>query len=136
MDQLSKGRIRSWAEAIRAALSQAQNRQPVLFQVVFDDGTLTQITAAPFPCIGGEVAAPPSSAGATDTELAILRVLQAADKPLKKATIASRGNLVFNSYFEQTVTKLVKKGTVLPVDKCWYWLGSKPLPQDRPTLGS
>jgi len=135
VDQPSKGRIRSWAEAIRAALSQAQNRQPVLFQVVFDDGTLTQITAAPFPSIGGDEA-PPSSAGATDIELAILRVLQAAEKPLKKATIASRGNLAFNSYFKHTVTRLVKKGTVLPVDKCWYWLANKPLPQDPPAPGS
>jgi hypothetical protein len=120
------------AEAVRAALLQARDKQPVLFQIVFDDGTMTQITVVPLVAPAANSAASAPSVGATDTEQGILRVLQAADKPVKKATIASRANLVFNSYFKQAVSNLVKKGTVLSVEKCWYWLASRPLPPDLP----
>jgi hypothetical protein len=72
----------------------------------------------------GEPAAP----GVTDTQQAILAVLQVAERPVKIVTIASRANKVFNSHFRAAVRGLVRAGKVAAAGEGRYWLAARGKP--------
>jgi hypothetical protein len=69
-----------------------------------------------------------SPGGLTDTQQAILAVLQVAERPVKIVTIASRANKVFNSHFRAAVRGLVRAGKVAAAGEGRYWLAARGKP--------
>jgi hypothetical protein len=76
----------------------------------------------------------------TGRAVAILTVLEAAEKPLKQASIARRCQLRFNSYFRGVFSELRARDLVVEVegpDDSGWWLTSRPMPEgcrERPKL--
>jgi hypothetical protein len=122
-------------EALRAALAQPDRRLVfVQLQLVYSDAT-TQLFSLPGPSVANPVCDPPATRVATDTERAILAVLERAERPLKARTIASRArvlgfSLEYGSHLRRTLAAMVKPedGRLVYVGRDGYWLAGRELP--------
>jgi len=56
----------------------------------------------------------------TPKDIAILTVLQTAEKPIKMVTVASRAKCKNDAYFRSRMRELARKGLVRRVDDVFY----------------
>ena len=87
----------------------------------------------PAPGPAGQSPRTDMSGGGTDTEEAILAVLQQASEPMKGRTIAHRAGCNYSSHFREALAALVAAGVLTRPPAGGYWLAERPLPQSPPS---